>query len=130
MIKAVIFDFYGVLYVNHGLNKGLIAYVEAELRPKFKIGLLSNIELSVLGNYFESAELGSLFDAVALSGDIDVAKPQAGAYQNICQKLGIDPSEALMIDDLRENCAGAKMTGLQAIQYKNLDELKNLLKNA
>ena len=42
MIKAIIFDFYGVIDLGGLPNKPLLEIIKHDLKPRYKIGILSN----------------------------------------------------------------------------------------
>lgn len=186
MIKAVVFDCFGVLYVHHGpeylknnapnysrirgelkdlvnqadyglisqeeyerqvselsglplgninrqamrgfgRNNELMDFIEISLRPYYKIGMLSNISRGTMEKFFTKKEREELFDAAALSSETGIIKPSPSAFVNICELLGVDTSEAIMIDDNPENCRGAAYAGLRVIEYDGLAHLKRSL---
>ena len=43
MIKAVIFDFFGVLEHHLAPNREVLDYIQRELKPNYKIGVVSNV---------------------------------------------------------------------------------------
>lgn len=98
-------------------NRELLTYI-ASLKPEYKIGLLSNVSSRErLGIRFEPGELDSLFDTIVASGDEGFVKPQAEIYHIAATRLGVEPSECVMIDDIIEFCDGARATGMHAIQF-------------
>lgn len=113
-----------IILGEHSINQPLIDYVRQDLKPHFKIGLLSNVGRGWMDNFFNVESRNELFDAVVLSGDEGVTKPHPQIYELIAERLGFDPSECLMIDDLPENAAGADAAGMSAIVYGNLYDLK------
>jgi FMN phosphatase YigB (HAD superfamily) len=188
MIKALIFDCFGVLYVRHGpefvknhaknydrikgdvldlhnqvdyglisvndfeqqladltgLTKGdvnrhftrgfgrnnqLMDYIENSLRPHYKIGMLSNIGRGTMEEFFTKKEREQLFDSAVLSSETGMIKPNPAAFVHICDMLGVDTSEAIMIDDNGDNVRGASIAGLKAIQYDGFAHLKRSLEN-
>lgn len=130
MIKAIIFDCFGVLYIHDNilhhsrLNNELIDYIASKLKPQYKIGLLSNIDRGAMNRIVSKVEQDKLFDAVALSGETSAAKPSQAAYIYVCNKLGVDAGEVIMIDDSLDNCHGAELSGMYAIKYDDFTELK------
>lgn len=84
---------------------------------KFKIGLLSNISTWRIDEFISPAERKQLFDAVVLSGEEGVTKPSAEIFEIIANRLGVDVSECVMIDDLLENVEGADRAGMKAILF-------------
>ena len=104
-------------------NEPLIEYIQGELKPHFKIGLLSNsTSRAQLDIRFAPGRLDTIFDEVVSSGTIGFVKPQPEAYEYIAMKLGVLPGECVMIDDIAEYCAGAEAAGMQAIQYASMEQ--------
>lgn len=125
MIKAIVFDFFGPVSSRGKIDQALLDYV-AELKQSYKTALLSNV--NGLENYFDLDVADRYFDVVAASDKIGFSKPDARAYQYVIDKLGVKPAESVMIDDLDYLVAGAKVIGMLAIQYRDLDQLKRDLK--
>ncbi len=63
-----------------------------------------------------------LFDATVISGEVGLHKPQPEIYRLICERLGVEPGEAVFVDDLRENCAGAEAVGITAVLHREAAE--------
>lgn len=103
------------------VDEALFDYLSRQLHGNFKLGILSNAGSNRLTELFNPAQLG-LFDAVVLSYEIGITKPEAGAYQAIAERLAVDPSTCLFVDDLAYNCEGAKKVGMQAITFRSTDQ--------
>jgi len=87
------------------------------LQKKYKIAVLSNTEAPAVKHFLSYRP--ELFDVKVFSCDEGVAKPQARLYEICLERLGVEPQEALFIDDREENVAGARAIGLQAVVCKN-----------
>jgi putative hydrolase of the HAD superfamily len=111
------------LFAPQVRNQALLAFSQS-LRPRYKIGLLSNVSLSTMDTFFTAAEREQLFDAVVLSSQVGLIKPQPEIFQLACQRLGVAPHQAIMVDDSPQNCAGAKAAGLHAVQYTDTASAK------
>ena len=99
-------------------NRQLLEYI-AELKKDYKVALLSNISSRErLSIRFVDGELDSHFDTVVASGDEGYVKPQPEIYQIAATRLGVNPNECVMIDDILEFCEGARAVGMQAIQFQ------------
>jgi HAD superfamily hydrolase (TIGR01549 family) len=98
---------------------------------EYKIGLLSNVGPQLFEKFFDLDEQKRLFDQVILSSDVGMAKPDVAIFELIAKKLGVKPSECVMIDDTPLNVEAAVNAGMQGIQYISLgqarDELNKLL---
>ncbi|MGH2686343.1 MAG: HAD-IA family hydrolase [Actinomycetota bacterium] len=64
----------------------------------------------------EMAEVMGLFDAVIESSKVGVRKPDPRFYEMACELLGIEPSEAVFLDDLGINLKPAKAMGMTTIK--------------
>ena len=100
-------------------NEELFSYISSTLKPKYKIGLLSNASYNVLKHLF-TAEQVTVFDATALSYEIGLVKPSLEMFQAIAARLGVRPEECVLVDDQARHCAGAIAAGLQAIEYTSV----------
>jgi putative hydrolase of the HAD superfamily len=108
---------------NNKPNKPLLEYTRAELKGEYKIGMLSNAQSGWVQKLLPKEDL-QLFDAIVLSGDIGVAKPNLKAYQTIANKLSVEPEECIFIDDLTHYCEAAKEAGMQAIWYQSFEQFR------
>jgi len=101
----------------------LLEYLAAELKPRYKLGVLSNAGADWLDKLFSPAQI-ALFDAVALSYETGFVKPDPRAYQAIAERLGVEASECVFIDDQERYCTAAREQGMQAIVYTSLERFK------
>ena len=101
----------------HVRNSELIAMIHTlrQRYPAIKIGLLSNVGSDTIERLFAPDELRHLFDAVVLSYAEHVAKPSREAFELAADRLGVPPSQCVMIDDRLDNCSGAEAAGMRAI---------------
>jgi putative hydrolase of the HAD superfamily len=99
--------------------------VHASGRPT---GLISN---SWGGTTYDRVVVDDLFDAVVISGEVGLNKPEPEIFRLGAERLGVAPEECVFVDDLRENCEGAEAVGMTAILHRGADgtlpELERLL---
>ena len=105
---------------NNVADSELFAYIET-LKPKYKIGMLSNAAENWLPEMFTPEQLG-LFQAVSLSYETGYIKPQPQSYATIAERLGVDLAECVLIDDQERYCSGARDEGMQAIVFRNTQQ--------
>lgn len=109
---------------EHTINRPLAEYIVCELKPHYKIGLLSNIGRDWIQNFFDEHQLHDMFDAAVLSSEEGVVKPEAEMYRRAAERLGVAPEACIMIDDRQENCDGAEAVGMQSIFYETYEQMK------
>lgn len=112
---------------EHQLNTALTTLIREELKPSYKVGLLSNIGREWMDDFFSKHQLHELFDEVVLSGEEGVTKPSPVIFELMASRLGLSTSECLMIDDILENCEGAERAGMEALHYTSNTELLEYL---
>ena len=111
---------------NNIPDETLFAYISQDLKPHYKIGMLSNVADDWLDEIFTREQV-QLFDAIALSYEIGSIKPELASYKTIAARLGVDASECIFIDDQPKYCEGAVEAGMQAIHYTSLPQLTHAL---
>ena len=102
-------------------NRPLIAKV-AELKDKYKIGMLSNISSDWFVSQFASEEL-ALFDVLTLSYQVGVAKPDPYIYYTAAEQLGVETAACLFIDDVEQNVTAANEIGMRGIVYSSNEQI-------
>jgi putative hydrolase of the HAD superfamily len=66
-------------------------------------------------------DVTGLFDFVLESSKVGVRKPEPGIYRMACDQLGIEPHEAVYLDDLGINLKPAKAMGMTTIKVTDPD---------
>jgi putative hydrolase of the HAD superfamily len=91
-------------------------------------GLISN---SWGGASYDRVEVDELFDAIVISGEVGLHKPEPEIFRLGAERLGVAPEDCVFVDDLRENCDGAEAVGMTAILHRGpegtIPELERLL---
>ncbi len=125
MIKAIIFDFFGVLFIDGQPNRQLLDTIQAEFKPRCKIGILSNSSGDI--TQLLPPPDRQLFDDATLSYEHSVAKPHPEIYKIAAKRLGVESEECIYIDDYGYRVEGAKAAGMQAILYRDFRQMKTEL---
>jgi epoxide hydrolase-like predicted phosphatase len=119
----------GRLFAGIGPEERMLHAVRRARRAGVRTGLISNSWGEGLG--YDQALLDELFDAVVISGDVGVHKPEPEIFRLAADRVGLAPEQCVFVDDLRENCAGAAAVGMTAILHRGADstlpELERLL---
>jgi putative hydrolase of the HAD superfamily len=97
----------------------MVAAVRSAHEDGIRTGLVSN---SWSTTHYDRDLLGELFDAVVISADVGLHKPQPEIYRLAADRLGEPPERCVFVDDLRENCAGAEAVGMIAVLHRESEE--------
>lgn len=73
---------------------------------------------------YSTFEFLHLFDGIVVSGDEKTRKPFPEFYKILFDRYGVEPSQALFIDDNIKNIEGAKTVGLNTIHFQSPAQLK------
>jgi epoxide hydrolase-like predicted phosphatase len=83
-------------------------------------GLISNSWGAGLS--YDMSLLDELFEAIVISGDVGMHKPEPAIYMLGAERLGLRTEECVFVDDLRENCQGAEEVGMTAVLHRGADK--------
>lgn len=61
-----------------------------------------------------------LFDAVVISGEVGLRKPDADIYLLAASRLGLPPERCVFVDDLAVNVHGATRAGMAAVHHTTM----------
>lgn len=88
----------------------------ADLGARYKLGIVTNGVPGLQREKLAGSGVEHLFDAVVISGEIDIGKPDPGIFGHICQELGVEPSQCVMVGDNPErDVAGAINAGCLSV---------------
>lgn len=86
------------------------------------LGLASNSSRDLVDVALRAAGLADAFDAIVTSDDVVHAKPAPDIYLRACELLGVEPPEALALEDTAPGIAAAKAAGLTCIAVPQFAE--------
>ncbi len=111
---------------GYSKNIELLADIK-ELSAKYKVSILSNVGSNWIREKFLTTEEINLFSDFVLSYETKLGKPDPAIYQLAFERLGVDSSEAVFIDDNPSYCQVAKSMGAKTIAYTNFAQYKQEL---
>ena len=104
------------------LNQTMLAWAFAIGKTGLKIGILSNMGVSVLRVMRQDFAWLNRFDQLTWSCEVGSVKPDPAIYHHAIRELAVKPEEALFIDNIEKNVVGARAVGLHGLHFTNVDE--------
>ena len=90
----------------------------------YKLGLMTNTESIMAKKIEDKLNLKYYFDYLGYSFEMKAVKPSSKTFKTVLAKLGVKPSEAIMVgDSLRSDIAGAKAVGMHTCYLERRKKL-------
>ncbi|MDI9958167.1 MULTISPECIES: HAD-IA family hydrolase [unclassified Rhodococcus (in: high G+C Gram-positive bacteria)] len=116
-MRGLLLDVGGVLFGPGSDLDGLSAVVRAVRARGIVTGIVSNDPGGANAQWLRDLGDGVLVDDVILSGDVEMAKPDAEIYLLAASRLGVDPGELVFVDDLEVNVRAAVAVGMVGVHH-------------
>lgn len=94
----------------------MIDAVAAARAGGIRTGLLSNS----WGLDYPREGWDRLFDAVVISGEVGLRKPQPAIYLHAAEQIGLAPAQCVFVDDLAPNVRAAAEVGMVGIHHTDV----------
>lgn len=102
------------------INEDFFEFASA-IKKHYKLALISN-DSSRWSRYLrDKFALNQYFDAVSVSGDLRIKKPDERIFTYTLEKLGCPASECIYVDDRRFNLAAAQSLGMETALFNTRD---------
>jgi epoxide hydrolase-like predicted phosphatase len=105
-------------YQGDVLNGALVARIDQMRAAGLRTALLSNFSTE-LRRLLTAQDLVRRFDEIAISAEIGVMKPNAGAYWTLLNRLALQAHACVFIDDQPANVEAAQTLGLHGIVFRD-----------
>ena len=90
-----------------------------------RIGILTNMAPDFAPLFLEHyAEYVELADAMVISGLVRMHKPQPQIYALLRERIGLEASRLVFVDDVEENCEAARRAGWNAIRFSSNEQVE------
>ena len=83
----------------------------------YRIGLLTNNVKEFGDNWRAMFPIDELCDDVVDSSHVGMRKPERAIYELTCERLAIQPGEAIFVDDNADNIAAAREYGMEVVHF-------------
>lgn len=118
----------GRIFSGLRLEEDMLTAVEGARGKGLKTGLLSN---SWGTNLYPRARIDSLFDAIVISGEVGLRKPDPAIFELVLQRLGVSGHRCVFVDDHPGHLAAAAEMGMTTVLHRTpaltITELEGVL---
>src|SRR5215469_531478 len=126
---AELIDAFGLRFdeMMKGPIEGSVSILETLHRRGVPLYALSNFSHETFPLARRRFDFLKLFRGMVISGDVGVIKPDPRIFRILLERHGIDPGDAIFIDDNPRNAAAATALGLHGIHLTGPPELRREL---
>ena len=115
-VRAKILEEDFASFLEEYRNAKTLAWMKALKASGRKIGILTNQPPAFVPHFKRAfADFIAVADAMVISGEERMFKPQKRIYDLLAQRIGLPAEELCFIDDVESNCEGARRAGWHAV---------------
>ena len=116
-------EFQDAFWGGDRLDLELVETIRA-LHARYKTGLLSNALADLRQLINERWKIADAFDELLISAELGLMKPDERIYRLALERLGVEPQQAVFIDDFTRNIEAARKLNLNTIHFRNPAQAK------
>lgn len=106
------------IFASVPVDEQMVQAVRAAHDAGVGTGLVSN---SLGTTHYPRALLAEIFDAVVISGEVGIRKPDLRIYELAARSIGREPRECVFVDDLAVNLEPARALGMEVVHHKSAE---------
>ena len=103
---------------------GTAQLIDDLLDQSYRVLGLSNFSSETFPWCRERFEVFDRFEDIVISGEAGVAKPDPQIYELLCERNGIEPADAVFLDDSIVNVDGALAIGMAAFHFTDAQQAR------
>lgn len=107
------------LITRQPIQPGVIAYLHEARRLGLKIGLASSSPCQWVTGHLKRFELLEFFDCIRGREDVQITKPDPELYRSAAVGLGVEPEQAIALEDSPNGVTAAKRAGMFCVAVPN-----------
>jgi putative hydrolase of the HAD superfamily len=108
----------GRMFAGSSLDDAMVGLFRRLHSARVRTGMLSNS----WGGGYPRELFADLFDAVVISAEVGMRKPEPRIFRHAAELLGLLPEECIFIDDIRANVTAAEQLGFTGVLHSAADD--------
>lgn len=136
-IEKILEDWHNMAFTHYATNvklkSGVKDFLDSLKSSNIKIALATSNSFPLLKACLENNGIYKYFDSITTTDEVDNGKNCPDVYLLAANKLGVNPKNCLVFEDILPAVQGAKAANMKVIAVKDdecLDSKKDLLKYA
>lgn len=131
MVKAIVSDFYNVLYnsFHREINTEVLDILKECSSKNIPLFLFTNSSLQFLHSENNKTTFLNIFSRYISMCEYNLVKPDDKAFEILKKEIEYNPNDVILIDDKKENIEKAKEFGFKTIHYVDPVQLRKELNN-
>jgi epoxide hydrolase-like predicted phosphatase len=113
------------MFAGQTLDDAMLALFRQLKAGGVPTGLLSNS----WGGGYPRELFPAMFDAVVISGEVGMRKPEPRIFLHAAELLGLAPQECVFIDDIQANITAAEQIGFTGVLHSAADDTAQQVAN-
>ena len=110
-------------FLDEYVNRTTLGWMKALKAEGYKIGILTNMSSEFARRFRKVfADFIAVADAMVISGEEKMFKPQKRIYDLLGERIGLPAEELCFVDDAEANCEGARRAGWHCIQFESNEQ--------
>ena len=110
-------------FLDEYVNRTTLGWMKALKAEGYKIGILTNMSSEFARRFRKVfADFIAVADAMVISGEEKMFKPQKRIYDLLGERIGLPAEELCFVDDVEANCEGARRAGWHCIQFESNEQ--------
>lgn len=112
-------------FLDEYRNLRTLDWMRALKSRGYRIGILTNMPKEFAVRFRKTfPEFIATADAMVISGDEGMFKPQKRIFDLLKERIGLPAEELCFIDDVESNCDGARRAGWRAVQFETNEQVE------
>ncbi len=103
-------------------NEEMIDYMRTLRERGYRMAICTNNVKEWEERWRSMLPVDEIFDVVVDSAFVGARKPEPRIYEITLERLGVEPSAALLVDDIEVNCDAARKLGMHAVHFRSSEQ--------